>query len=138
MVKGAGCKPAGPKGHRRFESYLLHRQGARGIPPQQPPRAKPLPPQRKGGMGFHNRAIPKGVYGELSKIREELEEAEDAEAQGIDLMVLLELADILGAVEGVAKRYGMTLDQLRAYASKRSEIAVASLALTGGKSTYGA
>jgi hypothetical protein len=89
-------------------------------------------------MGFHNRAIPKGVYGELSKIREELEEAEDAEAQGIDLMVLLELADILGAVEGVAKRYGMTLDQLRAYASKRSEIAVASLELTGGKSTYGA
>lgn len=89
-------------------------------------------------MGFHIRAIPKGVYGELSKIREELEEAEDAEAQGIDLMVLLELADILGAVEGVAKRYGMTLDQLRAYASKRGEIAVASLELTGGKSTYGA
>lgn len=89
-------------------------------------------------MGFHNRAIVKGVYGQLSKIREELEEAEDAEDQGIDLMVLLELADILGAVEGVALRYGMTLDQLRAYSAKRSSIAVASLELTGGKSTYGA
>ena len=89
-------------------------------------------------MGFHNRPITKGTYGELSKVREELEEAEDAEAQGIDLMVLLELADILGAVEGVAKKYGFTLDQLRAYSAKRSEIAVASLELTGGKSTYGA
>jgi hypothetical protein len=74
----------------------------------------------------------------LSKIREELEEAEDAEAQGIDLMVLLELADILGALKGVANRYGFTIDQLRAYSTKRSVIAVASLELTGGKSTYGA
>lgn len=89
-------------------------------------------------MGFHNRPITRGTYGELSKIREELEEAEDAEEQGIDIMVLLELADILGAVEGVSKKYGFTLDQLRAYSTKRSAIAVASLELTGGKSTYGA
>lgn len=89
-------------------------------------------------MGFHTRSITKGTYGELSKIREELEEAEDAESQGIDIMVLLELADILGAVEGAAKKYGFTLDQLRAYATKRGEIAVKSLELTEGKSTYGA
>jgi hypothetical protein len=89
-------------------------------------------------MGFHKREIGKGTYGELSKIREELDEAADAEAQGIDLMVLLELADIIGAVEGVAKKYGFTLDQLLAYSRKRSEIAVKSLELTGGKSTYGA
>ena len=89
-------------------------------------------------MGFHNRTITKGEYGQLSKIREELEEAEDAQDQGIDLIVILELADILGAVQGVASRYGITLDQLRAYSDKRSVIAVKSLELTGGKSTYGA
>lgn len=89
-------------------------------------------------MGFHKREIAKGEYGKLSKIREELEEAEDAEEQNQKLMVLLELADIIGACEGVAKKYGHSLDDLLAYNRLRSEIAVRSLELTGGKSTYGA
>ena len=49
--------------------------------------------------GYHVAKIERGELGELSKIREELEEAMDAEDQGVDLMVLLELSDMLGAVE---------------------------------------
>ena len=89
-------------------------------------------------MGFHTREITKGAYGELSKIREELEEAEDAEAQGQKLILLTELADIIGAVEGVAIAHGATLDDLLKYAKLRSEIARKSLILTEGRSTYGA
>lgn len=54
-------------------------------------------------MGFHKREIKKSVYGELSKIQEELEEAFDAEEQGQDLMLLIELSDMVGAIEWVAK-----------------------------------
>ncbi len=89
-------------------------------------------------MGLHAREIARGVYGELSKVREELEEAEDAVAQGLDLMLFMELADIIGAVEGVAAKYGITLDQLLAWQRHRAAHARKSLELTGGKSTYGA
>lgn len=73
---------------------------------------------------FHKVEIQRGVYGELSKIQEELDEAKDAEAQGQDLMLLIELADIVGAVEGVAKKYGMSLEQLSTFAKLRSEVAI--------------
>ena len=89
-------------------------------------------------MGFHTRTITQGVYGELSKVREELEEAEDAMEQGQKLILFTELADIVGAVEGVALAHGITLEDLLKYARIRSEIARKSLELTGGKSTYGA
>ncbi len=74
-------------------------------------------------MKFHKREIPRGVYGELSKIKEELEEAYDAEEQKQDLMLLIELADIVGAAAGVAAKYHMSLDQLVAFAKLRSEVA---------------
>lgn len=89
-------------------------------------------------MGLHAREISRGVYGELSKVREELEEAEDAQEQGLDLMLFMELADIIGAVEGVAVKYGITLEQLLAWQRHRSSHARRSLELTAGKSTYGA
>lgn len=89
-------------------------------------------------MGLHKATIARGAYGELSKVREELEEAEDAEAQGLDLMLFMELSDIIGAVEGVANRRGVTLAQLLAWMEARKAHARASLELTGGKSTYGA
>lgn len=74
-------------------------------------------------MKFHKREIPRGVYGELSKIKEELEEAYDAEEQKQDLMLLIELADIVGAAAGVSEKYGMSLDQLVAFAKLRSQVA---------------
>jgi hypothetical protein len=50
--------------------------------------------------GYHIKDIAPGKFGELSKIREELDEAFDAEEQENKLMILVELADIIGAVEG--------------------------------------
>lgn len=50
--------------------------------------------------GYHLRAIPRGVFGKLSKIREEVEEVADAEAQQVAIMVLVELSDLYGAIEG--------------------------------------
>lgn len=49
--------------------------------------------------GYHIRPIPKGKLGELSKVLEELDEATDAEGQNNPVMVLLELSDLLGAVD---------------------------------------
>ena len=75
-------------------------------------------------MKFHKAIIQKGIYGELSKIKEELDEAFDAESQNQDLMLLIELSDIIGAVEGVSKKYGFTLEQLIAFAKLRSKVAI--------------
>jgi len=49
---------------------------------------------------YHTKEIQKGVYGEPSKIREELEEFEDGVLQQNKLLILCELADMIGAVEG--------------------------------------
>jgi len=74
---------------------------------------------------FHTKPIEKGEYGELSKIQEELDEAFDAQEQKDDLMLLIELADIIGAVEGVAKgKYGFTIEQLLTFARTRSKVAI--------------
>lgn len=50
-------------------------------------------------VGYHLRTIEKGIPGEASKIREELEEFEDSLEQGVKIMVLNELSDMIGAVE---------------------------------------
>lgn len=57
------------------------------------------------GIGYHTHDIPKGVFGELSKITEELHELIDADAQDARLMVLLELSDIYGAIEGYLAKH---------------------------------
>jgi hypothetical protein len=88
--------------------------------------------KHKGGINmsemhqspFHKVPIQKGVFGELSKIKEELDEAFDAEKQGNDLMLLIELSDIVGAVEGVSKKYGFTIEQLLTFSRLRSEVAI--------------
>lgn len=49
--------------------------------------------------GYHMTKINKGVLGETSKIREELEELEDAMAQGVKIMAAVEVADLIGAIE---------------------------------------
>jgi hypothetical protein len=50
-------------------------------------------------MAYHIRKIQKGTIGFSSKIREELEELEDAEAQGNKVLALCELADLVGAID---------------------------------------
>jgi len=63
--------------------------------------------------GYHKREIPHGVFGEIGKIREELEELEDAYEQGIRIMVGCELSDLYGALEEFAIRNGYTIEDLR-------------------------
>lgn len=63
--------------------------------------------------GYHLTEIAKGTLGELSKIREELDEAVDAEQQGVKIMVAVELADMIGAIKAYAEsKLGMSLDDL--------------------------
>ena len=65
--------------------------------------------------GYHLRQIQKGVLGESSKILEEVYELIDAEEQKCKIMSLLELADLVGAIEGYLETQmtGMTLEDLR-------------------------
>lgn len=50
-------------------------------------------------IGYHMTEIEKGELGNLSKIREELDEAIDAEKQQCKIMTLVELSDMMGAIE---------------------------------------
>lgn len=62
---------------------------------------------------YHTRVIPRGEFGEVSKIHEELAEVEDAIEQNNPLLILCELADLLGAIEGYSKKhYSMSLAEL--------------------------
>ncbi len=74
-------------------------------------------------MGFHQRTIRKGVYGELSKVQEELDEALDAEEQGQTLMLRIELSDLIGAIRGVIESRGWDFDELDRFAKLRSKVA---------------
>jgi len=69
----------------------------------------------KSKPGYHLEPITRGIYGELSKIQEELDEAKDAEKQGVKIMLLTELSDMIGAVEGYLDNHhpDITLDDLR-------------------------
>jgi hypothetical protein len=64
--------------------------------------------------GYHLHNIRKGKLGDSSKIREEVDELIDAEAQGCKIMALVELSDMVGAIElYLAKHFpGMTLRDL--------------------------
>lgn len=50
-------------------------------------------------MGYHKIKIQKGELGSASKIKEEYEEFLDAYNQGSPVMELIELSDLLGAIE---------------------------------------
>lgn len=54
--------------------------------------------------GYHMEEIPRGEYGEISKILEEAAELKDAMEQGQKLMCLIELSDLLGAIEGYMEK----------------------------------
>lgn len=56
-------------------------------------------------MTYHVAKIPRGVFGDSSKILEEVLELQDAEAQGVTIMALCELSDIIGAVEGYLEKH---------------------------------
>lgn len=62
--------------------------------------------------GYHLAEIPKGVLGEFSKIEEEFLEAKDAFAQGVDIMLMVELSDLYGAIEAFVAKRGFTMKDL--------------------------
>lgn len=58
-------------------------------------------PWKEGkGFGYHLKKIEKRRYGSLGKIQEETEELLDAHRQGSHIMMLVELSDLYGAIEG--------------------------------------
>ena len=69
--------------------------------------------------GYHLREIVPGALGELSKIQEELDELSDAEAQGSKVMMLVELADLYGALQLYLERHfsDVTMNDLAAFSA---------------------
>lgn len=61
-------------------------------------------------IGYHVAAITPGKFGEVSKIEEELAEFKDALMQGCSVMALLELADLIGAIEGWLDRHHPSIE----------------------------
>lgn len=55
--------------------------------------------------GYHLKQIDKGVLGEASKVREEVEEFIDAVEQGVSIMALVELSDLIGAVSAFLEKH---------------------------------
>lgn len=70
-------------------------------------------------MGYHKKIISKGIYGEFSKIKEELQELEDAFEQNDKILQMCELTDLIGAIEGYAQKYFyLTLGDLKKFSDK--------------------
>ena len=67
-----------------------------------------------GKPGYHLRDIEKGELGEVSKIREEMDELIDAAKQKVRVMELVEMSDMLGAMDAyLSKHHGnYTIDDL--------------------------
>lgn len=64
-------------------------------------------------IGYHINSIDKGELGERSKIVEEFKEWEDSCQQGCVVMELVELSDLLGAIEAYTdQHYNISLDDL--------------------------
>lgn len=60
-------------------------------------------------MAYHKTRIPKGVIGEHSKITEECLEFMDAVNQDNQVLVLCELADLVGAVQAFLAKHHPTI-----------------------------
>lgn len=68
---------------------------------------------KRRDVGFHKENIIKGVYGDSSKILEELQELQDAEKQGMEAIIHIELSDLYGALEAVAQKYNLSMTDLK-------------------------
>jgi phosphoribosyl-ATP pyrophosphohydrolase len=67
-----------------------------------------------GGLyGYHTKKIKKGKLGTISKIQEELDELQDAEDQGVKILIACELADLYGALRDYAEKQGLQMEDLR-------------------------
>ena len=68
-------------------------------------------------QGYHLTKIPKAGYGTAEKIQEECLEFMDAVAQSSKVMQLVELSDMIGAIEGYLEREfsGLSLEDLKTF-----------------------
>jgi hypothetical protein len=66
--------------------------------------------------GYHKQNIKKGILGDPSKIREEFEEFMDAVDQEVSVMALVELSDLVGAIEAYLSNnhQSISFDDLKA------------------------
>ena len=64
-------------------------------------------------MSYHLKKIKKGKLGKISKVQEEIEEFKDAMEQDCKIMAAIELSDIYGALEEVAKEFHLTMVDLK-------------------------
>ena len=70
-------------------------------------------------MGYHVADIPRGKYGEFSKIVEEFEELKDANDQEDKILELCEMSDLLGAMDGYLRfKYNMDIQDLYKFMNK--------------------
>jgi hypothetical protein len=65
--------------------------------------------------GYHKKQIKKGTLGEFSKIKEELEELEDALDQNNNIMALVELSDLYGSIKLFLEKHhpSITMEDLK-------------------------
>ena len=68
-------------------------------------------------IGYHLYNIPKGKLGDISKIKEEIEEYEDALNQDCKIMAMVELSDIYGALESLAENYNLSMQDLATFSN---------------------
>lgn len=68
-------------------------------------------------IGYHLYSIPKGKLGDISKIKEEIEEYEDALKQDCKIMAMVELSDIYGALEALAENYNLSMQDLATFSN---------------------
>lgn len=68
-------------------------------------------------IGYHLYSIPKGKLGDISKIKEEIEEYEDALNQDCKIMAMVELSDIYGALESLAENYSLSMQDLATFSN---------------------
>lgn len=64
-------------------------------------------------MGYHKTQIEKGILGEYSKIKEEIQELDDAYQQEAKVLIICELCDLIGSIEAYSKtQFNLSLDDL--------------------------
>lgn len=69
-------------------------------------------------MGYHKSEIKRGVFGEVSKIQEELDELKDAITQDCKILAACELADLYGAIRAYAKTLNLDMNDLENMCNK--------------------
>lgn len=79
--------------------------------------ASPFPEWKDSKPGYHLTKIDKHRYGTIDKIQEELDELDDANRQCSKVMMLVELSDLYGAIEGyLQERFpGMEMHDLKKF-----------------------